>query len=656
MSMSGAKPQATATTTPGASNEGWPAGFWLAVLKVVLSAAVVAVLINRFERPGEQKGKKPAGSAAASTGDSPDDMPAPGFVPKLAGANANSSLPPLIYHRDEDELGKLWLRPEGGGRLRSAPTDGVIPLVEAVSYYDAQLAASPSDPGLLTMRAMIRLDLGQPAAAIHDCDAAIRQDPNRAWAYYYRGLAQLGQGDTEKALADIDRAIAIDGSLERFHWARGKVLIAAMRPADAIPPLGKAIELEPKFAAAYRDRARAWIFDGQPAEGTADVDQALRLDPRDPMNYCLRGRIRARRGDWNEALDDFKSALASNPYLAEVYFYRGGARLARKEYPEALRDLEQAIRLDPDLLFRCSFMSDDHAGVNLEEVVASFTELTRLDPRSVVARCARGSALLSLRRLAAALQDFDEALALDPNWVFARYERAAARAMQGDPRQALDDYEAARRMDPKHAKDYAGQLAEAFEVRGRTYYSRRAYRSAIADFTQAHRLDPQRESVMLFRGYSHYLLRQYDSAIDDYTESIRTCPGSRARAHFHRGVARLARRDDPREAIHDFDAAIRLQPRLVDAFIGRAQAHDRLEHYDDVIADLTRVIGLDPEDPFPHLLRGRAWIAMGRPGQAAADFARFVWKFIRYPIQERTGPRRTGTVGKDDWVLQSIPG
>lgn len=163
MPMSGAKPQAAATTTASGPDEGWPPGFWPAVLKVVLSAAIVAALLSRLERLSQRQGKKAPGAAASGADDSRDLMPAPRFVPKLAGANASSTLPPLIYHRDEDEPGKLWLRPEGGGRLRSASAGDVIPLADAVSHYDAQLAVSPMDPGLLTMRAMIRLDLGQPA-------------------------------------------------------------------------------------------------------------------------------------------------------------------------------------------------------------------------------------------------------------------------------------------------------------------------------------------------------------------------------------------------------------------------------------------------------------------------------------------------------------
>ncbi|MHB1561081.1 MAG: tetratricopeptide repeat protein [Isosphaeraceae bacterium] len=458
MPMPGAKPQAAGITTASEPDERWPPGFWPAVLKVVLTAAVVAALFSRLDRLSQREGKKDA--AAAGSDGSRDQSPVPRLVPKLAGANGTSTLPPLIYRRAEDEPGKLWLRPEGGGRLLAASAGATFPLTDAVSYYDARVAASPGDPDLLTLRAMIRLDLGQPARAIRDCDAAIRQDPNRAWAYYFRGLARLGRGDAGKALADIDRAIQLDGSLERPHWARGRVLLHKNDPKGAVGSFGKAIELEPKFAAAYRDRAAAWMLGDQPDRAAADIDRALHLDPKDPMAYCIRGRIRAIRDAWSEALGDFKNALALNPYLARAYLDRGNGRLRRKEYAEALRDIEQAVHLDPELLFEFSSSHSEHGKGHPEQAVADFTELIRLDPQTVVARCARGSALLGLRRFDAAIQDLDMAIVIDPRRVFARYERAVARAKWVDRKQAMEDFETARRMDPQHAQEYAGRLEE----------------------------------------------------------------------------------------------------------------------------------------------------------------------------------------------------
>ncbi len=155
--MSGDESQATTTTkvatAAGGPDEGWPAGFWQTEIKVVVSAAVVAVLVNRCERLAEPKGQAPAGSAAA---------------------------------------------------------DGAVPLVEAVSSYDAQVAASPRDPGWLTMRATIRLTLGQVDAAIQDLDKALALDPRRSFALdeYERAMARAtgSKPDPEEPHFHLDRA------------------------------------------------------------------------------------------------------------------------------------------------------------------------------------------------------------------------------------------------------------------------------------------------------------------------------------------------------------------------------------------------------------------------------------------------------------------
>ncbi|MDA9968356.1 tetratricopeptide repeat protein [Salibacteraceae bacterium] len=63
------------------------------------------------------------------------------------------------------------------------------------------------------------------------------------------------------------------------------------------------------------------------------------------------------------------------------------------------------------------------------------------------------------------------------------------------------------------------------------------YKSAIADFTTAIRLDPDDASAYYNRGLAYDDLGEYKSAIADYTTAIRLDPDF-ASAYYNRGIAK----------------------------------------------------------------------------------------------------------------------
>ena len=66
-----------------------------------------------------------------------------------------------------------------------------------------------------------------------------------------------------------------------------------------------------------------------------------------------------------------------------------------------------------------------------------------------------------------------------------------------------------------------------------------------------------------------------------------------SRAHFYRGNAFFLRRDY-RQAIADYDAAIRLDPNFIKAYHIRGNAYFLLEDYEQALANFDQVIQLDP--------------------------------------------------------------
>ncbi|MDA7858691.1 trypsin-like peptidase domain-containing protein [Mariniblastus sp.] len=142
------------------------------------------------------------------------------------------------------------------------------------------------------------------------------------------------------------------------------------------------------------------------------------------------------------------------------------------------------------------------------------------------------------------------------------------------------------------------------------------YNSAIADFTQAIRLN---SGAYLYykRGRAYEKIDDYDNAISDYTQAIQFDQESPI-LYGTRGWAYLSK-EEWNSAIVDFTQSIRFDPQDAFVYYGRGEAYLSKKYYKNAIADLTQAIQLDPQD-FYYSLRGKAYEANGQRTEALRDY------------------------------------
>ncbi|MGD0026121.1 MAG: tetratricopeptide repeat-containing serine protease family protein [Xanthobacteraceae bacterium] len=139
----------------------------------------------------------------------------------------------------------------------------------------------------------------------------------------------------------------------------------------------------------------------------------------------------------------------------------------------------------------------------------------------------------------------------------------------------------------------SGPRAWAFNNRGSAYGRKGDYDRAIADCTEAIRLDPKYAHAYNNRGFAYHAKGDNDRAIADYNEAIRLDP-KYALPYNNRGFAYLAKGDHDR-AIADYNEAIRLDPKDAHAYNNRGLAYDGKGDHDRAIGDYTEAIRLDPK-------------------------------------------------------------
>jgi tetratricopeptide (TPR) repeat protein len=188
--------------------------------------------------------------------------------------------------------------------------------------------------------------------------------------------------------------------------------------------------------------------------------------------------------------------------------------------------------------------------------------------------------------------------------------RGYAYSHKGDLDRAIADYSEAIRIDPVDA--------DAFTSRGVAYRAKGDNDRAIADFNEAIRLDPKDAVAFNNRGYAYSAKGDLDRAIADYSEAIRLDP-KHGIAFNNRGIAYLKKGDNG-SAIVDYSEAIRINPEDADAFNSRAVAYRAKGDLDRAIADYNEAIRLDPKSGEAFVSRGSAYSAKGDLDRAIADY------------------------------------
>jgi tetratricopeptide (TPR) repeat protein len=115
---------------------------------------------------------------------------------------------------------------------------------------------------------------------------------------------------------------------------------------------------------------------------------------------------------------------------------------------------------------------------------------------------------------------------------------------------------------------------------------------ALADYSEAIRLNPTLPTVFVARGTLYAQRANGAAALSDFNEAIHLDPQNWA-AHFSRAL--LEASTSLPAAIDDFTAALRAKPDFALAYLGRASAEDKLGRADEAKADYARALEFDPD-------------------------------------------------------------
>jgi eukaryotic-like serine/threonine-protein kinase len=271
------------------------------------------------------------------------------------------------------------------------------------------------------------------------------------------------------------------------------------------------------------------------------------------------------------------------------HYLVGNAHYVQGDLDKALEAFQAALRLEPDHFWAHYFLA--LCCVRLNRASEAQDHLTScLGQRPFVwAYLTRGYTRLQLNDLAGAEADFRRAEQARPD-ADAAYvlhaNRSLLRVKQNRPAEAVADLEQAVALAPKRY--------EAYLTLAQLHQERKEWDRAGQRFRDAIRCEPNLAVLHRFLGRFHLLRDDPAAALDEFQQAIRLGPDTGQPAELARDYAALGQllrgRGRDLEAVAAYGHALARDPRLFDAYLGRAGAALKLGAYAEVVACVDRYL------------------------------------------------------------------
>jgi len=431
--------------------------------------------------------------------------------------------------------------------------DGARLADDALGHYNVAVALKPSSPWVRFSRARLCRSKGRWEWAIDDLKLALVAFRGRPEA----SQVHLELGYLYQELGDFTRA--------RHEYAR--ILDSGAKP-DFI---GAAL-----LNLAYMDAES-----GDVSAAFKRYDRLLARDPSDTAARHSRALLELRLGQAEQAEADLSILLDSGIKLKnreEILAARALARLVLGRTDRAISDagLAQALRPCPSYQRLCQRAA----------LAAGRFDALQLDRPDEISQLPLGGRRLESDLRAAALGLKRIAETQKAETYRASLCLAVIHAALGEPAQALQAADRALSVSSSSPRGYL--------IRGRIRRFQRDYQGAREDVARGLSIQFDEPGLLELRGELKALGGQPEAAIDDFDRAMFF--GALDRIHSHK-ASTLITLGRIEKAVGEWSLALRRDPELPEAFLGRAIAQMQLRRWDMALADLEQAAAWAHSDP-----------------------------------------------------------
>jgi tetratricopeptide (TPR) repeat protein/predicted Ser/Thr protein kinase len=442
----------------------------------------------------------------------------------------------------------------------------------------------------------------QEAAAAYDEADAIRRNVTSKPSRYRELLRKVEENTRE--------AVRRDPSYADAHFLLGLTIQRQfVAGRDPIASFSRVIELEPTHVRAYLERGRARLQGLYELYGldsvsvrTGNRELVFAFKSRDPGLEALR----------SATLSDLREAQRLNPKPSEKALLEGAAGLAAwrpgedADLDSTERRLNQAAELAPNdpyprfLLSRARLLRRDVKGAS-----DLLVQAIGLAPHDFSLLYEGASTLTYAGRLKEALEYADRAIQIWPEHYRMHVKHGNILAETGDSELAMRDFEHAIALDPHHPEPYLSAGGLRLD-QDRPAEALRLYQDGIKFAPDDVNLLEGRAAALSALGRNEDAEADMDRVLTARTD---------AESYSNRGVIR-SRRGRAREALEDFERALRMEPENANVLFSLGSHLSRQEKDEEALQHFRRSLELGRDHRDTHFAIGDALFHLNRYDEA----------------------------------------
>ncbi|HEY9825049.1 MAG TPA: tetratricopeptide repeat protein [Stenomitos sp.] len=361
---------------------------------------------------------------------------------------------------------------------------------------------------------------------------------------------------------------------------------------------------------------RAVLDDRLPAQPSGNVT---------PSEWLAYGNRLWRLGHFRDAQQALERALQLKPDFYQALYVKGLTLLSQDQFSEAIAAFDATLQIEPRFYEALRMKAQMLERLKrYSEALATIEQAIQIEPKDPLLYSLKGDFLYQLQQYNAATSAYTQALDLKPAY-YIYMQRGRSHFSEGNYQRAYSDYDQAIAQQPN---DYFSYMA-----RGTMNSMLGKSQAALEDFQQALQsiptASPYKPILYLSRGLEYFSRRNLEAAIADWTMALNTSiPGSTspeimAEIYTSRALAYSQSKDLPK-AIADMGKLIDLQPRNATAFYNRGDFYLQAGDPQRAILDLNQAIALQPNNADAIQTRGVAKQALKDFAGATNDFKQAV--------------------------------
>lgn len=525
----------------------------------------------------------------------------------------------------------------------------------AIEDYNIGLQYNPEDKYFLFYKGVAEAELKRYAGADSTLTRVLALYPRFDEAYTARGRLNLLKGDTVAAMADLARSIELSGTNLQPYLLRVDVEVRQKNWEAALADMDQAIILKPHEADYYLNRAFIRYNIDDFFGAMADYNYTLELEPSNSAALFNRALLRYEVKDLDRAAQDFNAVLKLDPKNFHARYNLGLIDLERKHYKAAIQDFQHIAKQYPKFYLvyyaiaeaymklgdtRSAIMNAHHA----EELVKAYVKnpkKNRLDRPTIQAGLANdgreesndetgtdimekynqlvtaghaSDTQLSYNdRIKGRVQDRDISVDIEPLYLVSFVPATGSLKTTSNNFRELEDF---------NRNLYIGQklfLTPAADLDGEEYEKL----FDLAEKLQETADLSTRAADWLALGVARVMLKDHEAAVRALDKAIEFYPEFTV-AFMERAYAHQISGDQHQMplAMSDYDAALKLNPRLTYAWFNKGNLYYGMGDYTSALDCYNHALEIDPNFGEALYNRGITYLRMGNKRQSFADLSK----------------------------------